>query len=224
VLKLGLSQPLQLEQSEMFDSILSCTVTDIDWDGCNEILFTTFSQELLVYKYSQEALPRKSGNLSEGRSLSQFLSNPRSRSLSRLQGELNGDTSSGLSNKRNLSFPNLSGHGSSIYDEVSEDSFSQSLTETFKELKCEGEETDDIPLYQLAWRQSYPQPIFGVAAVDVTNDGMNEVVVSSMHGLHISQLDFNMGRYRVLQRLEMLREISRLEREISRLTQDQSFT
>jgi hypothetical protein len=46
----GLNQPLQLEQSEAFDSVLSCEVTDIDWDGCLEILITTFSQELLVYK------------------------------------------------------------------------------------------------------------------------------------------------------------------------------
>lgn len=104
---------------------------------------------------------------------------------------------------------------------------------------AEQEEENREPEYQLAWRHSYPQPIFGVRAFDITNDGINEVIVSSQNGLHISQvslrssyavafappshapslyqMDFHMGRYRVLQRLELLREIAQLERDLSRL-------
>ncbi|ELR22574.1 uncharacterized protein ACA1_315770 [Acanthamoeba castellanii str. Neff] len=74
IIKNGLNQPLQLEQSEAFDSVLSCEVTDIDWDGCLEILITTFSQELLVYKLTP---PPSSPPPQYAPSLSQSYDSPR---------------------------------------------------------------------------------------------------------------------------------------------------
>jgi hypothetical protein len=237
IIKHGLNKPLQLEQSEAFDSVLSCEVTDIDWDGCLEILITTFSQELLVYKLTQPpATPphvRKTG-----RSLSHFLATQsRARSLSqRLQMQLSdgGETGGGMLGKRNLSHPNLSSSDSSLstVDEevvsMAEVSAPTSRSLTFSSFETipeedpleeeEQEEGPKGPAYRLAWRHSYPAPIFCVRAVDVTNDGINEIVVSSLHGLHIAQLDWNKGRIDVVQRLDLLKQIRLLERDLQRLS------
>lgn len=50
------------------------------------------------------------------------------------------------------------------------------------------EEEEQAPKYRLAMRQSYPEPIFNVRAVDLTSDGVNEIVVSSLRGLHVAQV------------------------------------
>lgn len=257
IIKNGLNQPVQLEQSEAFDSVLSCEVTDIDWDGCLEILITTFSQELLVYKLTPPpSSPPPQQARKTGRSLSHFLSTEsRARSLSqRLQMQLGGGGSgsgSGMLGKRNLSHPNLSSSDpslSTIDEETASSSSaaamadmmtstptSRSLTfssfETIPEAEEPLEDDDDEeeeqqeqagrqrgPEYRLAWRHSYPEPIFCVRAVDVTNDGINEIVVSSLHGLHISQLDWNKGRIDVVQRLDLLKQIRLLERDLARLS------
>ena len=42
--------------------------------------------------------------------------------------------------------------------------------------------------YRLLWRRSLPDPIFYVKGMDVTGDGLNEVVVLSLKGLHILQV------------------------------------
>jgi len=204
ITKNGLEKPEQLERSDIFDSVLSCEVTDIDWDGCNEILITTFSQELLIYKLTM-------AELTSSQSLSRFLSVP-SRSLSfskRLQ------QISDMARKRNMSQPSFSKSDASTTPirSLTVDSVGEVSEEPNKKTKNE-EEEEQAPKYRLAMRQSYPEPIFNVRAVDLTSDGVNEIVVSSLRGLHVAQVDLHLGRYRVLQRLGLLNEIAQLEQEL----------
>ena len=45
-----------LEHSEDFDSITGVLAADVNWDGSNELLVTTFGQQLLVYKQGISSL------------------------------------------------------------------------------------------------------------------------------------------------------------------------
>ena len=42
--------------------------------------------------------------------------------------------------------------------------------------------------FQLIWRRSFANPLFGIEYVDLTNDGMEEIAVASLSGLHVLQV------------------------------------
>ena len=42
--------------------------------------------------------------------------------------------------------------------------------------------------FKLLWRRTMPDPIFYVNGIDITGDGLKEVVVLSLKGLHILQV------------------------------------
>ena len=43
------------------------------------------------------------------------------------------------------------------------------------------------PLYALAWRHELAHPVCGVHAIDVTRDGVRELVVQTLLGVHVLQ-------------------------------------
>ncbi|KAJ8347953.1 hypothetical protein SKAU_G00265420 [Synaphobranchus kaupii] len=51
----GMSQPVSLQESDQYDSVLCALVTDLDFDGHREILLGTYGQELLCYKFQQRS-------------------------------------------------------------------------------------------------------------------------------------------------------------------------
>ena len=50
-----------------------------------------------------------------------------------------------------------------------------------KERSTEGE-------YRLLWKRSFPDPILGLDSVDITGDGLNEIIIMSLKGLHVLQV------------------------------------
>ena len=42
--------------------------------------------------------------------------------------------------------------------------------------------------FQLIWRRSFANPLFAIEYVDLTNDGMEEIAVASLSGLHVLQV------------------------------------
>ena len=45
--------------------------------------------------------------------------------------------------------------------------------------------------FQLIWRRSFANPLFAIEYVDLTNDGMEEIAVASLSGLHVLQVSVN---------------------------------
>ncbi|KAM7441816.1 hypothetical protein ABFA07_009144 [Porites harrisoni] len=45
--------------------------------------------------------------------------------------------------------------------------------------------------FQLIWRRSFANPLFAIEYVDLTNDGMEEIAVASLSGLHVLQHNLN---------------------------------
>ena len=42
--------------------------------------------------------------------------------------------------------------------------------------------------FQLAWRRSFAYPLFAIEYLDLTNDGLKEITVASLSGLHVLQV------------------------------------
>lgn len=41
--------------------------------------------------------------------------------------------------------------------------------------------------FQLMWRRSFASPLFAIEYLDLTNDGLKELAVASLSGLHVLQ-------------------------------------
>ena len=108
ILNNGLSKLSILPDSDQYDCVVCSYVSDVDWDGTNEILLGTYGQELLVYKLNKEC----------------------------------------------------------------NESCNEKLRAT------------------LGWTKSFAQPIYSINYVDLTNDGVRELIVASSKGLHVLQHKF----------------------------------
>ncbi|KAJ8266311.1 hypothetical protein GJAV_G00128950 [Gymnothorax javanicus] len=102
----GMSQPVCLQESDQYDSVLCALVADVDFDGQREILLGTYGQELLCYKFLESGNGRDSG---------------------------------------------AEGH------------------------------------FQLLWRRSFKSPLLSITHLDLTGDGLRELAILTLKGLHILQ-------------------------------------
>ncbi|XP_006031502.1 KICSTOR complex protein kaptin [Alligator sinensis] len=112
VLRQGLGDQLVLPGSDQHDSVLCALVTDVDFDGAQEILLGTYGQELLCYK------PRGPG-----------------------------------------------------------------------------------AEFQLRWRRSFPSPLLSLLYADLTGDGLRELAVVCLKGLHVLQHSLTQTAQHLLERL-----------------------
>ncbi|XP_077993085.1 KICSTOR complex protein kaptin-like [Glandiceps talaboti] len=58
--------------------------------------------------------------------------------------------------------------------------------------------------YKLIWQRSFAHPVLAMQYIDVTNDGLKELVLVSMKGLHILQHDLEKAKDRCMERLKLL--------------------
>jgi len=79
--------------------------------------------------------------------------------------------------------------------------------------EADGEWTDCH--YRFAWNRSCGEPIYHIALLDITGDGLKELSVTTTNYCHFSQMDINMARFHVLRRLSMVEEVRRLNRELA---------
>ena len=55
---------------------------------------------------------------------------------------------------------------------------------------------------ELRWRRPFPFPIYSIAKLDLTGDGLDEMVVLTMYGAHVLQQDLNMVHDQIVGMLE----------------------
>ena len=55
ILENGLKNPLILEKSDSYDCVTCCDVSDINYDGCKEVLIGTYGSELLAYSFKNKS-------------------------------------------------------------------------------------------------------------------------------------------------------------------------
>ena len=53
--------------------------------------------------------------------------------------------------------------------------------------KCVATSANSVD-FTLTWRRSFANPLFAVEYLDLTNDGLKEIAVASLAGLHVLQV------------------------------------
>ncbi|KAK2147346.1 hypothetical protein LSH36_557g00086 [Paralvinella palmiformis] len=183
LLNQGLAAPLVLPGSDNYDSILCALVADLDFDGQNEILLGSYGQELLAYKFhphkcSPEIEIYKNISPNKPKADHLFSTPLKEESGDRLErtksGSLDGQLPSPV---HSVSMPLLhpsidpeDGQTGHVFNDSEADSSSLS----------EGE-------FKLEWQRTFPDPVLAMDVLDITGDGLNEIIVVSQKGVHILQ-------------------------------------
>ncbi|CAC5424066.1 KPTN [Mytilus coruscus] len=178
VLSNGLKAPLVLPQSNKFDVPLCVCIVDIDFDGCNEIMVGTYGQELLAYKFVSQKHVSKSGKSSGNEKCEEIgdINDPnRNRHLSDEKEQRPVDIQNSLRSKshENLNFKHSS----------------ENITQSNKQHKQEDYMVKKCDHFQLLWQKSFACPVMGIDRLDIMGDGMEDLVVVTLKGVHIIQPD-----------------------------------
>ena len=51
--------------------------------------------------------------------------------------------------------------------------------------------------FQLVWKRNFAHPLFAIEYLDLTNDGLKELAVASLSGLHVLQVSRSVSRFNV---------------------------
>ena len=68
--------------------------------------------------------------------------------------------------------------------------------------------------YEIVWERCFSAPVFGVCLVDLDGDGIDEIVVSTLDGVHVLRAPQRHVAQRVTGAAGLLREIMELEAQV----------
>ncbi|RGB35436.1 hypothetical protein C1646_699671 [Rhizophagus diaphanus] len=68
--------------------------------------------------------------------------------------------------------------------------------------------------YQLLWQRSFTHPIYRITSLDLNEDGIEELIVATQHGVHILQPNLSKAKEQLL---KILDEIDNLNKEYKKL-------
>ncbi|KAL3874054.1 hypothetical protein ACJMK2_037118 [Sinanodonta woodiana] len=193
VLQHGLTHPIILPESNKFDAILCGSVTDIDFDGENEILIGTYGQELIAYKFSHSKTQhrRDEVNLS-----TDSCENPWH--CSNNDKTMDPQTFRRVRSQESFPVSLESDNGRSLMDSKKE------LCTSLKELPKNRQDVQAVEEGCLLWQRSFAYPVIGITKLDIMGDGMENLVVVTLKGVHVLQPDLHEVAEVCLDRLKML--------------------
>ncbi|OUM61747.1 hypothetical protein PIROE2DRAFT_12150 [Piromyces sp. E2] len=136
-----IKRKIKLPDSDKYNTLLCCTSMDVDFDGRNEILIGSYSQDLLVYK-------------------------------------------------ENIS----------MEDEEEEE-------EEGDEEKINENLMDKSNYFEMIWQREFAFPLYDIYVGDFNMDGLLELVIITMFGIHILQYNLEKAKKRCLYILRLIDEI-----------------
>ncbi|ORX81052.1 hypothetical protein BCR32DRAFT_293498 [Anaeromyces robustus] len=134
-----IKRKIKLPESDKYNTLLCCTSMDVDFDGRNEILIGSYSQDLLVYK-------------------------------------------------ENIN----------IDDELEEE-------------KINTNEIDKFNCFEMIWQREFAFPLYDIYVGDFNMDGLLELVIITMFGIHILQYNLEKAKKRCLYILRLIDEIKNMK-------------
>jgi len=134
-----IKRKIKLPESEKYNTLLCCTSMDVDFDGRNEILIGSYSQDLLVYK-------------------------------------------------ENINIED------SDEEEGEEDNKNESAI-------------DKSSCFEMIWQREFAFPLYDIYVGDFNMDGLLELVIITMFGIHILQYNLEKAKKRCLYILRLIDEI-----------------
>ncbi|XP_062614480.1 KICSTOR complex protein kaptin-like [Saccostrea cucullata] len=174
---------LILPGSNSYDIPLCVCVMDVDFDGQNELLVGTYGQELLAYKFVDF--------------------NEESKQLEENYDQISKTTDS-LDDTRNRHKSSECNHSNNFDEDLTKANLSRK-TKSQENISTDSQCCENTCLvnmynnatypsphqagYQLLWQRSFSCPVMGVDRLDIVGDGLDDLIVVTLKGVHIVQPD-----------------------------------
>ncbi|KAG0234562.1 hypothetical protein BGW42_006447 [Actinomortierella wolfii] len=71
--------------------------------------------------------------------------------------------------------------------------------------------------YELYWNRRFAYPVYGISSADMNNDGLEELVVTTMYGISFFQADTTAAKRRLARAINKMTEIERIRLRLERL-------
>lgn len=188
ILENKFTDQLLLPDSDKFDCVMCACAVDIDFDGKNELLLGTYGQELLTYKFQALQPQPPSAPVDNFDDIDCMNSGRKAYSFS-------------VSTKKMYKSPTVDKTPSSktVYkddlsmpDSWTVNTYSPETGIISHRLNMQSSSPGQVKDgYQLLWRRSFSAPVMAVEHADVMGDGMNDLIVLTLKGLHILQPDLS---------------------------------
>ncbi|KAF9115255.1 hypothetical protein BGX27_008376 [Mortierella sp. AM989] len=191
--KYGLSQRSDLAECSHHDSILTAYIMDSDWDGRNELMIGTYGRQLMVFKElpSSHAPFPPTAN-SEHLNYSHYLH-------SQNQDYTLQQHPSNLPNLSHLYYPSHLPH-------LEAPASSPSVAPN-----------SPIPQWSMTWNRRFATPVYGISSADLNDDGLEELVITTLDGVSIFLPDPQTAKRRLAQAVNRMKEIEEMRLTLERL-------
>lgn len=188
IIKNKFDDQLLLPDSDKYDCVMCAAAVDIDFDGKNELLLGTYGQELLTYKFQAIQPQPPSAPVDNFDDIDCMNSRRKAYSFS-------------VSTKKMYKSPTVDKTPSSktVYkddlsmpDNWTVNTYSAETGIISHRLNMQSSSPGQVKEgYQLLWRRSFSAPVMAVEHADVMGDGMDDLIVLTLKGLHILQPDLS---------------------------------
>ncbi|CAI9733716.1 Hypothetical predicted protein [Octopus vulgaris] len=185
VLNKEFSDQLLLPDSNKSDCVMCACAVDIDFDGQNELLLGTYGQELLAYKFQTIAPQEPASPIDNFDELQTMNSRRKAYSFSVSSKKMYKYTTGDLTSTPKTVYKD----DSSMPDNWNINSYSPEVDIISDMFNTRPSFSKGQPQagYQLLWHRSFASPVVAVEHADVMGDGMDDLIVLTLKGLHILQ-------------------------------------
>ncbi|KAF9082402.1 hypothetical protein BGX23_012505 [Mortierella sp. AD031] len=233
--KHGLGRRADLAECSYHDSILAAHAMDADWDGQNEVLIGTYGRQLMVFKQlppGQEPYPTPQGSSSVHQQKQsqhsqhhhhshQYQQQQRS-STQQLQRQLRNS----FQLQQQIQLQQLQQQQQQQQYQQQQIHLSGPTVSSPSALSIGNNGTATgggqflSPQWGMTWNRRFASPVYGISSADLNDDGLEELVITTINGVSFFLPDPRTAKRRLAQAVERMREIKEMRTILAQLRRD----
>ncbi|KAH7052690.1 hypothetical protein BKA57DRAFT_435865 [Linnemannia elongata] len=238
--KHGLSRRADLAECSYHDSILAAHAMDADWDGQNEVLIGTYGRQLMIFKQlppGQEPYSKSSNVIHQKQpqqpSLQhhhllnhQYHNNQRSSSNSSSTQQLQRQLRNSFQIQQQLQLQQLQQQQMLQQQQLQQQQHQQQINlsgPTVSSPSAIGDGGNGVsltPQWGMTWNRRFASPIYGISSADLNDDGLEELIITTINGVSFFLPDPRTAKRRLAQAVERMREIKEMREILEQLRRD----
>ncbi|KAF9153516.1 hypothetical protein BG015_003251 [Linnemannia schmuckeri] len=234
--KYGLIRRADLAECSYHDSIMAAHTMDADWDGQNEVLIGTYGRQLMVFKqlppgqepYSksssvhQQKQPQQSSQQYPNHHNHQHHNQRSPSSSQQLQRQLRNS----FQMQQQLQLQQLQ-QQQILQQQQSQLQQIHLLGPTVSSPSAIGDGGSSgrngmslTPQWGMTWNRRFASPVYGISSADLNDDGLEELVITTINGVSFFLPDPRTAKRRLAQAVERMREIKEMREILEQLRRD----
>ncbi|KAK3810140.1 MAG: hypothetical protein J3Q66DRAFT_352209 [Benniella sp.] len=208
IVKHGFGQRSDLVECSYHDIILATHIMDADWVGSHEIMVRTYGRQLMVFK---DLSP---GQRLHSKEMDMIPSTPSIPGRQHQQQQQHNHHRHAYQSTHLL--PRLRRNNSLLNHHYSASAPSPAPVPAPHPTSPSSDSTQPLH-WGMAWNRRFASPVYGIASADLNNDGLEELVITTLNGVSLFLPDSLAAKRRLTQVIERIQEIEEIKKMVEGL-------